>query len=99
LFSFTKKIDLIDQEERKTQKIVISSFTNINSYFLLQKKKIDLTASDFCYAITKENERRGKLLSYVVIYIYYFIRILFINNLILFSFIKKIDLIASDFDV
>jgi len=39
LFSFTKKIDMIDQEERKTQKIVISSFTNINSYFLLQKKK------------------------------------------------------------
>jgi hypothetical protein len=71
----------------------------ISILIFFYKKKIDLTASDFCYAITKENERRGKLLSYVVIYIYYFIRILFINNLILFSFIKKIDLIASDFDV
>ena len=28
------------------------------------KKKIDLTASDFCYVITKKNEKRGKLLSY-----------------------------------
>ena len=49
--------------------------------FSFTKKKIDLAASDFCYTITKKNEKRGKLLSYYLLYrviiicVYYFTRI------------------------